>query len=881
MGAPEDILEWSNTKLTPWRQDALRRLAGSSALSAQDHQELLDMVKTKAGFTTTSKAPAPVPLTKAHLSSAASGTPIKIKAIRSVTNVNRLVPSAGLQFNHAGLTVVYGRNGSGKSGFVRIFRTACRTRCDNPAKLKVLADVYGSGGGPQAAEIVIDTTAGERVVPWTAGSPASEALQQVAVFDSNAAQLYVDGGNQVQFLPFGLALPYKLNELCLALKSYLEAERKPVSDQLATLRVSFEVARETKAQTFYNGLSGNTTDAQIDATALFAAVDQKRLENVNRLLAASTATSADLTALATWVCNLAIESDALSNAVSDEKIVGYGTLKRQAVDARATASADASVLFADEPLQGVGSETWRRLWIAARDYSVSGAYPERDFPVVKTLAAGANCVLCQQPLDDEASDRLNRFQAYVSGMLAAAADEAEAMVVDTVAALPTLDLYAAKDWPTRVEQIRKRKPDLADRLESFKAAAVKRRAAALSQLQGVVPDEPLVALTGPATDLNALAEEITKEAEALANADGVAQRQKLSAEQAELADLKVLSANRDQLIKRRDLMKLDALYVVALSEMQTSAITKKANELVDSHLTKVVQDQYDAERKVLEIAHLKIGLARKSDQTKAAFQTTSGTTLHKVTSDILSEGEQRALALAAFLTEVAVTAGSGPIVVDDPVSSLDRERGTKVAARIVAEAQKRQVVVFTHDLVFFNDLCREADGKGVPHDTIALFADAVNAGKIDPAGVIWKGLDVKKRLTRIKADLEPLKALHASSPANYEYQVKNLYGRIRDSYERLVEEHIFHDVVRRGVDRVETLKLRYVHLSDDLAVRFHEGMTKANTFSHDNPAAETVSAPAPVEVEVDLAYIEQLIVDLKAESKSTECNRPTMIPKKD
>ena len=64
------------------------------------------------------------------------------------------MPAAALTFTpNGGLTVIYGRNGSGKSGFVRIFRTACRTRTDNPAKLKVLADVYGSGGGPQEAEI--------------------------------------------------------------------------------------------------------------------------------------------------------------------------------------------------------------------------------------------------------------------------------------------------------------------------------------------------------------------------------------------------------------------------------------------------------------------------------------------------------------------------------------------------------------------------------------------------------------------------------------------------------------------------------------------------------------------------------------------------------
>jgi hypothetical protein len=352
-------------------------------------------------------------------------------------------------------------------------------------------------------------------------------------------------------------------------------------------------------------------------------------------------------------------------------------------------------------------------------------------------------------------------------------------------------------------------------------------------------------------------------------------------EQAELEDRKIIAAARDRLITRRNLLKDNSLYDSALTQVQTTGITRKANELVDVHLTKLVVERYEDERKCLDITHLKVNLARKSDQTKAAFQTNTGTVLTKLSSDILSEGEQRALALAAFLTEVAVTEGSGPIVIDDPVSSLDRERGLRVAARIVVEAKTRQVIVFTHDLIFFNDICREADEQGVPTETVALFSDATNAGKIDPAGVSWKGLSVNKRLARIRDEFARIKKLHSGSPAEYEIAIKGLYGRLRDAYERLVEEHIFCDVLRRGVDRVETQRLRMVHLSDPLAIRFYDGMTKANTHSHDNPEADTVSVPDPAEFEADVTFITSLISDLQKEAAATETRRPSMKPKKD
>jgi hypothetical protein len=50
------------------------------------------------------------------------------------------------------------------------------------------------------------------------------------------------------------------------------------------------------------------------------------------------------------------------------------------------------------------------LWEAARAYSREAAYPEQPFPVT---GSGAHCVLCQQPLGEEAARRLTSFEAFV------------------------------------------------------------------------------------------------------------------------------------------------------------------------------------------------------------------------------------------------------------------------------------------------------------------------------------------------------------------------------------------------------------------------------------------------------------------------------------
>jgi hypothetical protein len=394
MSAADNILQWAS-KLSPWRQDALRRLATTSLLTNQDHDELLAAVQEAAGFNVTPKPPALIPLTKAHFSGVAGGAPLKLKAIQNIENVNRLAPSASLAFGLEGLTVIYGRNGSGKSGFVRILRSACRTRIDNVAKLKVLANVYGSSGGPQKAEIIINDNSGDVQIPWAAGAPASEALLHVAVFDRGAAQLYVDSGNQIQFLPFGIALPHKLNELCLNLKTTLEQQRVTVTNQIALAVVTFEIARNTKAQVFYSNVSANTSDKDILAKTSFSDIEEKRLNELKSLLAANSASGTDLKALATWVQTLVNDFEVFAQALSDTKHEEYEALFQTARAARSAASMGADELFSSEPLPGIGSETWRRLWLAARDFSIIEAYPKQDFPVIVSVGSDPKCVLCQ------------------------------------------------------------------------------------------------------------------------------------------------------------------------------------------------------------------------------------------------------------------------------------------------------------------------------------------------------------------------------------------------------------------------------------------------------------------------------------------------------
>ena len=84
--------------------------------------------------------------------------------------------------------------------------------------------------------------------------------------------------------------------------------------------------------------------------------------------------------------------------------------------------------------------------------------------------------------------------------------------------------------------------------------------------------------------------------------------------------------------------------------------------------------------------------------------------------DVLSEGEQKIAALADFLTEVQLNKNNCGIIFDDPVTSLDHDRKEKISERIVLESKERQVIIFTHDLVFMSKLVRHASDSNIEFD---------------------------------------------------------------------------------------------------------------------------------------------------------------------
>jgi energy-coupling factor transporter ATP-binding protein EcfA2 len=112
---------------------------------------------------------------------------------------------------------------------------------------------------------------------------------------------------------------------------------------------------------------------------------------------------------------------------------------------------------------------------------------------------------------------------------------------------------------------------------------------------------------------------------------------------------------------------------------------------------------------------------------------------------VLSEGESGTLSLAAFFAELSTEANPSAIIFDDPVSSLDHVWREGVAKRLVEEARERQVIVFTHDIVFMHALSRLAEEMGVHCQHQYLRREAAGTGVSSPE-LPWHAMKDRERL---------------------------------------------------------------------------------------------------------------------------------------
>jgi hypothetical protein len=293
-------------------------------------------------------------------------------------------------------------------------------------------------------------------------------------------------------------------------------------------------------------------------------------------------------------------------------------------------------------------------------------------------------------------------------------------------------------------------------------------------------------------------------------------------------------------------------------------ITKIRRQLVTDGLGKRISDEIAA----LDLAHIPFSVTDKSQDGGSFFEVTLDASIKTPNNKVLSEGEQRALALACFLAEAGGDTSKNGLIIDDPVSSLDHLRIRKVAERLVAEAAKgKQIIVFTHSILFYNEVLSAAAAASPP---VPLARRMISKSSAKGFGIIteddepWIAQKVNDRITRLRQRLKELQVFVDFDTEEYRHAVTDYYGSLRETWERLVEEMLLGKVVERFSSEVKTQSLKLVEVSDpDYKTVFWAMKRVSERSGHDMAAGKNVPLPKPDDAKADLEAIDAYRLDLR------------------
>jgi hypothetical protein len=715
-------------------------------------------------------------------------------------------------------------------------------------------------------EIAINGVQGDDV-HWINGKTAPPELSSLALFDSRCARAYLDKEDDFSFVPYGLDVFEGLGQTCKRLKTMLDTEHAQFAADLTGFN---SLHGDTSVGKMISTLSAKTYTSQVESLAALTPDDLAKHVELDKSLKENNPKEKAVQLCLRAQRIAAIAANAISKgALVDKTVVAKlrGLADNFRIAQAAAALAAKQFKERESLLPGTGGEAWRELFDAARKFALE-SHPDKTFP---KLGAKTPCPLCQQPLEEGAA-RLLRFEAFIQQETEKSSQTSRsALVVE-------YKLFAERVLSLNLDNVTYGEIEVLDQLLAmdsrvFEQSLVARHDAIKAAIVSHQWEDTDTELVNPAMRLQALADKLNAEAKTLEKASDEQARAKLQKQFAELDARLKLSQVKVAVITAVSRLSHQAKLIKCLSAVRTNAISIKSSELTEKVVSKELAEALNREFKELGVGTLRVSLQSRSDKGKAMHKLKLELPQSHSPGDILSEGEQRAIAIGSFLAEVTLSDNKGGIVFDDPVSSLDHRRRERVAKRLAAEAAHRQVIVFTHDIYFLCILVEEANISGVPITTQSLTRRAEGFGVADPE-LPFEGKNVSKRIGALKSQHQLIAKLYRDGDEQeHRRQTVEAYFQLRMTWERTVEEVLLGQVVLRFRKGIETQRLVGVFVDDDDYAHVDAGMTKCSNYAHDKALMGGVAVPEPDELLADITVLENWRREVNQRSEDTRKRR--------
>ena len=860
----QEILIWSAERPT-WQRDALRRLVLNGDLSDDDSRELTEVCKGDHGLIEKVEIK---PLAKEHVPDRDGAVAaVSLDSIFHHKGVNALAEDQTLKFA-PGLTIVYGDNGAGKTGYIRILKQACRAR----GQEEILGNVVSGVAPPKPVVNIKYKVGDETTVREWVGGDADEFISRVSVFDTQCAAVYLNERTDVAFLPFGLDLFDKLVKACRAVRSRLESEQRALNTN-ALAPIVAQIPPGTAAAKLVGNITSLTKPETVRDVTRLSTEEEARLAFLEKSLQDLQANDpnkliAQLNIRAGRVRGLGEHLRALENALSDAELAAVFNVRTEGRRKSEEAKRLREATFPQSLLPGTGGEQWKAMWESSRLFSEQQAYSEKAFPVTED---GSKCVLCQQDLDHAAAHRLRQFEEFITSTT-----ERELRQIREDFARRRNAFTSLKTTTDAIEETIKEllleHASKADIISSVIAQSEKRRAtvvAALTEDSNLPQD--CAALASASSEVQSIAVEIDARIKSLRESANTEARKKMADEAQELRARVALGKHEQIILDEIENKKKIAAYGQCIDETKPTAITAKSSQVTKAVVSVRLKQSFKNELNNLEFNHVEVDLKEVGGAEgvfyhKLILTRNPGVEVPK----IVSEGEQRCISIAAFFAELSTADDPSAIVFDDPVSSLDFEWRLNVAKRLVEESKHRQVIVFTHDVVFLLALKQYAEESSIEPLDQHVRRQSKGAG-VCADELPWVAMPVKGKIGFLKNRYQAAEKLSRDGNQDaYEYEAKYLYGMLRETWERALEEVLLGGVVERYRPSVQTQKLTPLSdITDADCKTVETAMTKCSTWlpGHDKAAAARAPVPGAAELKKDIDALETWVKGIRDRRK--------------
>lgn len=846
MNAYEEVLSWAETRPW-WQQKVLARIIAGVTFGEHDYEDIARSLMEEP-----ESPPDGGWFSNLTLPPVTQDEPVRMIAVRKLANVNRLAPGQELTFEPNGLTVVYGHNGSGKSGYARVISSMVGARHQK----KILSDVFDNEPRTPSGEIVFEVGDKERSV--ILGQSPDPELKRIAFYDEYCGNSYLTTDAEISYRPSAVKLLEDLAVVCTGVSQVIKAWTQEKSQPTPLPRVD----PQGSAGEFLRGLSASTSDDAVEAAIQCPADAAEQLEKQKIIVARLRASNpnhekAQLLKISEELTTIADHLETLDTKVGMQAAQQLADLVANAELAQEMANLVSRRTFANEPLSEVGSSVWKVLWSAAEAYS-KVAYPDHPFPYTSD---GAVCVLCQQRIDAEAADRLESFQRFVMDTTVEEAKDAQSQVDKFRDGLRGLIERPEKISKAIIQLEVKKYP----RVEELNSILVALRDRTLALAEGEEAHSVDVAATVAFLRKDAVTHRY--QAHRVNVEEFAKQLRQAEAQERQLCDQIAMHDGWQLIEDERTRLQAKEKLEKKLSETNTASITKKVGELTRAYVTQEADEFFTREAQNLGLEHVRFRAtsARQGSQFhRTEFRDArSGTKL----TDVLSEGEQTSLGFVGFLTEAHFDASKSALIFDDPVSSLDHMKRESVARRIVELAKERQVVVFTHDVAFTMLLRKAADEIAVPYATRGI----EKRRKAEPGYTTehhpWIAKDAAQRVDKLKQEVAALRRQEKGMPGeDYQRETEKIAGHMSQTWERIISQVIAEPLVDFVSLEVRVGKLRIIGRVTEQDVKTYDdsyGRISAWASRHDpNPALNYVP-PTVEELKSEIDVIEDWLNRVK------------------